>query len=328
MAVQIGVIIHRPLCETLFAPADRARLEGLGKVAWTQAEKPLTVPQAAELLKDCAVGVGSWGTPFPNAELLAACPKLKLWEHVAGTVKHMFGPHLEGRDLQIASCAPAIADSVAEFAVGELIVGLRKIPENAAANRAGPAPKPPGYRTVGTSTIGIIGASQVGRRVLRLLKPFGPTLLLYDPYVSEKEAAELGARKVADVAGMCRACDAVTLHTPDLPETRHILGARELQALPDHGVVVNTARGNCLDEAALIAELRKGRLFAFLDVSTPEPAAADSPLRRLPNVFYTSHHAGGPDTRLGRQAAEDIAAFLSGGKPKMAVTKEMLSRLA
>ena len=84
----------------------------------------------------------------------------------------------------------------------------------------------------------------------------------------------------------------------------------------------------CIDEDALIAELAKGRLFAFLDVSAPEPAADDSPLRKLPNVVYSSHITGGPGTNIGRQAVDDIAAFLRGEQPTCVVTEDMLDRLA
>src|SRR5690349_12583667 len=112
---RIGVIIHTVLQDQLFSPEDRARLERMGTVVWTASEKPLTIAEACELLADCEVGVGSWNSPYPNAELLAACTKLRLWEHAAGTVKHFFGPHLQGHDLTIASCKTAIADSVAEM---------------------------------------------------------------------------------------------------------------------------------------------------------------------------------------------------------------------
>jgi len=98
--------------------------------------------------------------------------------------------------------------------------------------------------------------------------------------------------------------------------------------MPDDCVFVNTARGMCIDEQALIAELEKGRLLAFLDVSTPEPAADDSPLRKLPNVVYTSHTAGGPGENIGRQAVDDVAAFLRGEQPTCVVTEDMLDRLA
>jgi phosphoglycerate dehydrogenase-like enzyme len=325
---KIGVVIHTTLRDALFIPEDRARLNALGDVTWTDSAKPISTEEACRILADCEIGVGSWQTPYPNAALVAACPRLKLWEHVAGTVKHMFGPHLAGRDLIIASCKTANADSVAEMTLGEIILGLRRVFENAAANRLGPAPKPANLKLVYGSTIGIVGASQIGRRVIRLLQPFGCTILVYDPFLSEEQAGQMGVRRVPDLVRLCAESDVVSLHTPNLPETRHILGAREFAAMKDNAIFINTARGACVDEAALIAELRQGRLFAFLDVTSPEPPAPDSPLRRLPNVVYTSHIGGPATPNLGRQAVDDIAAFLRGDAPLCVVTEEELSYTA
>jgi phosphoglycerate dehydrogenase-like enzyme len=107
-----------------------------------------------------------------------------------------------------------------------------------------------------------------------------------------------------------------------------MLGAEHFQAMRDDAVFVNTSRGRCIDEQALIAELGKGRLFAFLDVSDPEPTPDDSPLRRLPNVVYSTHIAGDKNTRLGDQAVADIEAFMRGEPPCRAVTEDMLARIA
>jgi len=328
---RIGVIIHTALRKNLFSPEDAGRLEKLGEVRWTDAADPLSDQAAAGLLMDCDVGVGSWGTPCPkSAELMAACPKLRLWEHVAGTVRHMFGPHLAGRRprLVIASCKTAIADCVAEMTLGQIIMGLRRACENAAANRAGPTGKPANLRVLYGSTVGVVGASEVGRRVIRLLRPFGCRILVYDPFITDKEAAKMGAARAKGLLELCRASNVVTLHTPALPSTAGLLGADHFRAMQGDAVFINTSRGSCIDESALVAELAKGRLFAFLDVTEPEPAAADSPLRKLPNVALTSHIAGPATFNLGAQAVDDIAAFLRGKRPLCVQTEDMLDRIA
>jgi len=328
MATKIGVVIPKPNRDQLFSAEDQARLEGLGAVSWSESSEQLSVQEAGALLAGCEVGVGSWGTPFPSAELLALCPDLRFWEHAAGSVKRMFGPHLAGRELTIASCAPAIADGVAEMTVGELLIGLKRVLENATANRQGRARRPPNTRTLRASTIGIVGASHVGRAVIGLLKAFGSRILVYDPFLAPDQAQALGVTKMETVVELCRQSHAVALHTPAIPACRHIIGKPELAAMPDDAVFVNTSRGLCVDEAALIEECGKGRLLAFLDVTDPEPAADDSPLRSLPNVVLTSHMAGGKDWHIGAQATDDIAAFLKGEQPLMAVTPDMLARLA
>jgi phosphoglycerate dehydrogenase-like enzyme len=325
---KIGVVISQQLCRRLFAPQDRRRLEKLGKVRWVDVEEHVSEEAAIEVLRDCQVGVGSWGTPCPkSATLMAACPKLRLWEHAAGTVRSMFEPHLEGRDLVIASCKTAIADTVAEFTLGEIILGLHRVFQNVAANRAAKSPPPEGLKSLYGSTIGVISASEVGRRVVRLLQPFRARVLLFDPFITDRGAARLGAKRVRSLLELCRASDCVTLHAPALPTTARMLGAREFRAMRDDAVFINTARGMCIDEAALGAELAKGRLSAFIDVSVPEPAADDSPLRRLPNAFYTSHIAGMPFFNIGAQAVDDIAAFLKGKKPMCIQTADMVDRI-
>jgi len=108
----------------------------------------------------------------------------------------------------------------------------------------------------------------------------------------------MGAELVADLMELCRRSDAVTLHTPPLPSTEKLLRAEHFQVMADDAVFINTSRGICLDEQALIAELAKGRLFAFLDVSAPEPAV------------------------------DDITAFLAAGQPLRAVTADKLDRMA
>jgi phosphoglycerate dehydrogenase-like enzyme len=326
---RIGVLLHQPLRDRLFSPQARARLEDLGDVLWVDSSEPLSIQDACTLLKDCTVAVSSWKTPYPNPQIMGSCPELRLWAHAAGSVKHFFGPHLTDRELTVTSCAPTIASAVAEMVVGEIILGLRRVLLNAAANRAGSSTPVPAFgKVLSSSTVGIIGASQVGRRVITYLQAFAPNILLYDPVVTDKDAEQLKVRKANDLLELCAASDAVTLHTPHLPETTQLLKAAHFQAMRDDTVFVNSSRGECIDEAALIAELQKDRLQAFLDVSAPEPAAPDSPLRSLPNVVYTSHIAGEAETGIGDQVVSDIAAWLRGEVPQMVVTSEMLERIA
>jgi phosphoglycerate dehydrogenase-like enzyme len=325
---RIGVIVHQPLRDALFSREDRDRLNAMGTVRWTDSAQPLTTLQAIETLRDTDIAIGSWKTPTPDETLLSACSNLRLWIHAAGSVKMMFGPQLRQRQLVIASCAPAIAEQVAEYTLGLIITSLKRAWTNARDNCGGPTPKPANAKSPSQATIGVIGASQVGRRVIALLRPLGARIELFDPYVDPRGAAELGATKVNDLVELCGACDLVTLHAPLLPTTRKMLAATHFAAMRDDAILLNTARGGCIDEAALVAELQKGRLFAVLDVTDPEPAAPDHPFRALPNVMLTSHIAGMAEHRIGRQAVDDVAAFLAGRSPALVVTESMLDRMA
>ncbi len=326
--VKVGVVIHGSLAEQLFSQTDRLRLASAGEIHWTSSRDPIDTAAAIEILRHCEIGVGSWKTPKPDAAIMAACPKLKTWIHVAGSPKAIFGPHLDSRHFTVGCCAPAIADAVAEMTVANLLLGLKRVLENANANRTQRAVKPTNSRNLSSCTIGVIAASQVGLRVIKLLKQFGSTVQLYDPYINQARADELGVTLVEDLMDLCRSSDAVTVHAPLLPSTYQMLQAKHFQAMRPSTVFVNTSRGSIVDEKALVQELQRGRLFAFLDVSDPEPAAIDSPLRTLPNVVYTSHIAGGADLRLGKQAVDDLIAHLAGKPMTMQVTREMLERIA
>ena len=110
--------------------------------------------------------------------------------------------------------------------------------------------------------MGIIGASEVGRHVITLLKPFDPIILLYDPYVSETEAAKLGVRKVA-LEEMARESDVISLHAPLLPATNKIISAELLKMMKDDCILINTARGALIDEPAMVAESTKRSPLCF-----------------------------------------------------------------
>jgi len=325
----IGVIIAKPLAQQLFSPQDRSALAALGEVRWWDGEQPPNVQEAAALLADCDVALGSWKTPSPKSEdLVHACPKLRLWLHVAGSVKHFFSPAAIERELVIASCKGAIADSVAEFVVGEMIVGLRQMVPDAVSHRQDSGAKVNAVKVLATSTIGIVGASVVGLEVAKLLRHFGATIRLYDPYFSPQAAEEYGLSLCPDLLPMMDGLDVLTIHTPLLDATRRQIHGAHFRALADDAIVINAARGPCIAEDELIVELEKGRLFAFLDVTDPEPAAPDSPLRSLPNVVLTSHNAGPATQLLGRQAVADVKAFLNGGSPRHVITADMLERIA
>lgn len=324
----IHILLPHSTQNAIFTPESRQQLEALGTVNWHDQNAHMTEAEACEFLQGCEIAIGSWGTVTPTKSILDSCPTIRLWEHAAGTVKGFFTEDLKGRELMIASCAPAIGRTVAELVLGEMIIGLRRVIPNAQSNRTEFRALVPGRSYLAASTIGVIGASQVGRLVLQVLRPFGPKIMLYDPFITHEAAAELGAVKVDSVLELCQASDAITMHTPLTPQTKKMLGAQEFQAMKDNAVFINASRGACIDESALIAELQKGRLFAFLDVSDPEPASMDNPLRSLPNAIYTSHVAGGASVHIGNQVVQDVEAYLNGRQPLMTVTWDMLDRLA
>jgi phosphoglycerate dehydrogenase-like enzyme len=318
----------------LFAAEQFARLEAIADVP---ARAPLTVfgdARAAALLPRADILLTGWGCPPIDAAVLAAAPRLRAIVHAAGTVKLHVTDACWQRGLQVSSAAAANAVPVAEYTLAAILFAnkrafrLQRRYRELRQFRLWPleAPGLGNYRKV----VGLVGASQVGRRVLALLRPFDLEVLLYDPYVGAEEAAALGARAL-ELDALLAAADVVSLHAPDLPATRHLLDRRRLALLRDGAVLVNTARGALVDGDALTAELVSGRIDAVLDTTEPEILPADSPLYDLPNVFLTPHIAGalGRETeRLGAHAVAEIERFARGEPFAFPVRREELERLA
>jgi phosphoglycerate dehydrogenase-like enzyme len=235
------------------------------------------------------------------------------------------------RGIRVTTAAPVLARDVAVTTLGLMIVGLKRIWPLGEHVRAGGWRESAYWpsRELCGKIVGIIGASHVGRHLIGLLRPFGARVLLYDPYVSAEEAAVLGVTK-AELDDLVQQADVVSLHAPAKRETYHLLDAERLARMKDDALLINTARGTLIDEAALIAELQRGRFFAFLDVTDPEPPAAASPLRQLGNVVVTPHLAGCIEDcgRMGEMAVEELRRCFAGEPPLYGVTRDMLARIA
>ncbi|WP_408612372.1 hydroxyacid dehydrogenase [Glycomyces niveus] len=288
---------------------------------------------ADDALAEVEVIVSGWGAPVLDAEALERAPKLRAVLHAAGSVKGHLGEAVWERGIEVASAAGANALPVAEYTLAAILMagkGIFDLRERFRDERTFELGHiHPEVGNFGLH-VGLIGASAIGRRVAELLRPFDIEVLLADPYVSAEDAAALGARLV-DLDRLVTEAHVVSVHAPDLPETRHLIDAARLAAMKDGTVLVNTSRGRLVDTDALVAELRTGRLSAVLDVTHPEPPPADSPLFDLPNVFMTPHVAGSHGNELARmgQCIVEEAERLAAGLPLAhRVDPELLGRRA
>nr|BFF25705.1 hydroxyacid dehydrogenase [Glycomyces mayteni] len=267
-------------------------------------------------LADAEVVVSGWGAPRLDAAALDRAPRLHTVLHAAGSVKPLVAESGWER-LAVSSAADANALPVAEYTLAAILLagkGIFALREAFRADRSFAL----GYihPEVGNfgRTVGIVGASRIGRRVLELLRPFDFRVLLADPYV---DAGEVPGAELVDLDRLVAEADIVSLHAPDLAETAGLLGAERFAAMKDGAVVINTARGRLVDTDALVAELATGRISAVLDVTHPEPLPADSPLFALPNVFLTPHVAGSQGNELARMGLYIVeeAERLAAGRP-------------
>ncbi len=294
-------------------------------------DEPATKSDLLTILPQADACLTSWGVAQLDADAIAAAPRLKAMAHMGSSVKRFVSNALWEKGIHVTTAAPALAEDVAITALGLMLVGMKRIWPLGQLVRDGGWRESASWpsREIRHKEVGIIGASHVGRHLIRLLKPFEVQILLYDPFVTAEQAAELGVEQV-ELDTLLERADIVSLHAPAKPDTHHMLNAGRLALMKDDALLINTARGTLIDETALVTELSKGRFFAFLDVTDPEPPGADSPLRRLENVVVVPHLAGCIEDcgRMGEMAVEELRRFFAGEPPLYQVKPDMFGRIA
>jgi D-3-phosphoglycerate dehydrogenase len=302
----------------------RTRIDRLSEVmagrAYISERYDVGETRDAELL---AAGIaGAWGvvagSELYGAELFARTPSLR------AIVR--FGAGYDMIDLEaatrsgVAVCVTpgANAEAVADMALALMLACLRGVPALDAAVRGGGWRPTEPTRDLTGSTVAIVGLGAIGRAVARRLRGFGCVILAVDPQPDRQTCADLRIELV-DLDTAIRRADVVTLHAPSIDATRRLLGERELALMQAHAIVVNTARGTLIDEAALVAALRDGRIGgAGLDVFEHEPLSIGHALLGLPNVVVTAHASA--FTRLGVERTTDavidsLRTLLAGRTP-------------
>ena len=311
------------------------RLDAVGRVLDTAPMQRFDDDRAGKLLAETEILITGWGSPTIDAAALALAPYLKLVAHSAGTVKGLLGDSLFDRGISVSHAAQANALPVAEFTLAAIIFAGKKIfrfRDLYVADRNRKRTQPIQAQAIGNygRTVGIIGASRIGRRVIELLAPFDYRILLYDPMVDAAEASRLGVEKT-ELDSLMASADIISLHAPSLPATRHMIDAYRLSLMKEGATFINTARGALVDEAALIATLKTGRIDAIIDVTDPEIPEAGSAFYDLPNVFLTPHIAGAVGlerTRLGEMAVDEVIRFIEGRPLLHEIRREDMARMA
>ncbi|HET6739622.1 MAG TPA: hydroxyacid dehydrogenase, partial [Kribbella sp.] len=310
-----------------------ARLEALGEIV------VLDDPGAADALRAALPGtdvlITSWGATPLTADVLDHADRLRLIAHSASSVKHFVTDEVFRRGLRITQAGQAMAEPVAEVSLAFTLSLLHRIQRfdhamHAGGWRDGPggAAVPPQHGLT-ASRIGVVGASRTGLEYIRMLVALGAETVVYDPYLTEDRAAELGVRRIG-LDDLLRTSRVVAVHAPTLPETHHLIGARELALMPDGAALVNTARSWLIDMDALLDELRTGRLDAALDVFDVEPLPADSAFRGLPNVLLTPHQAAATVEcylEMGAITASEIERYAGGQPLQYELSEAALARM-
>lgn len=273
-----------------------------------------------EFCKDADIIITTWGSPKLELSILQFAPSLKFIFHAAGTIKPYVDPELMKKGVRASSASNILGRYVAITTFGLILVSIKKIPwwSEYIKNTGG-------WREndflwnytneIGTSTVGVISMSNVGKNLVLLLKNVTDNILVYDPYWSSEDIKKFGGIKVENLYEIAEKCDVICLCAPLLKETEGMIDKKFFQKMKDGAVFINTARGKIIDETALIEELKKERIFACLDVTDPEPPAPDSPLRKLKNILLSPHIAGIVNSGLveiGKFCVEEIKRFING----------------
>ncbi|WP_329118516.1 hydroxyacid dehydrogenase [Streptomyces sp. NBC_01465] len=308
------------ISDRLLEPRHHTRLEALARTDSTLVAHDLAnpTPRVAAALAEADVLFTCWGATPLTPQVLAAAPRLKAVVHAAGSVKHHITDACWERGITVSSAAGANALPVAEYTLATILLANKRVLRSAHVYREVRGAHDWRDEMDGAGnylrTVGIVGASRIGRRVIELLRPFDLQVLLYDPYVTAAEAARLGVESVP-LDDLCSRSDVVSVHAPQLPATHHMIGTRQLSLMRTGATLINTARGSLIDEAALLRELVPGRLHAVLDVTDPEHPPTASPLYDLPNVLLTPHVAGSLGNELHRmtdQALDELERYAAG----------------
>ncbi|GAA4164736.1 D-2-hydroxyacid dehydrogenase family protein [Shinella granuli] len=223
-----------------------------------------------------------------SAALIERLPALRLIVVTGARVRTIDMEAAVARGITVCHThAGESAHATPEIAWGLILSLARSIPEEDARIRAG------GWQhTVGTvlggKTLGLVGLGKLGGRMVPIAKAFGMEVIAWSRNLTDARAAEAGARRV-DKETLFREADVVSLHLILGERSRHTVSAAELGQMKQGAWLINTARGPLVDEAALIAALRQGRIKAGLDVFDIEPLPTDHPLRTMPNTVLTPH---------------------------------------
>ena len=261
-----------------------------------------------------------------NAAVLATEPlRAKILANYGVGFNHIDVNVAKTRGLVVTNTPDVLTDDTADDAVMLMLMVARRAGEGERQVRAGAWTGWGPTHMLGTKvsgkTLGLVGLGRIGRAVARRAHHgFGMRLIFHDPYPPPPAvAAELGAEPKASVDDVLREADFVSLHSPATPETRHLIDARRLALMKRGAFLINTARGDIVDEAALVEALKRGTIAgAALDVFEREPLVTPE-LRTLENVVLLPHLGSATaETRaaMGLRALENLTAFFAGAPPR------------
>jgi D-3-phosphoglycerate dehydrogenase / 2-oxoglutarate reductase len=308
-------------------PGLKHRLEAaVGEVIYNSYGRPLKSAEIQPLIRDCDGFIA--GLDEINAAAIQAGTNLKVIARYGVGIDRVDLEAATRQGIVVTNTPGANSVAVAELTIGLILALARQLCHANQVTHLGEWPRISGVGLNG-KTVGLLGLGAIGFEVALRLNAFHCRVLTYDPYLTAERAARAGAEPVTlDV--LLREADFVSLHAPVTPGTTHIVNADFLARMKPGSFLVNTARGELVDETALVEALESGRLRgAALDCFQKEPPGADHPLLSLPQVIATPHSGAHTDEatfQMGHMALQDCLAVLRGERSEHVVNPQVFDR--
>ena len=321
--------------DNVYSPVLRERMSArLDFIAPLNVFTPAALDERRNGLAEVEYVFSTWGMPSLSCDIIAEyLPSLKTVFYAAGSVQGFARPFLE-RSVRVFSAWGANGIPVAEVTVAQIILankgyfqrlkcGLREGWDNRSCAVA--------FEGNFDTKVGIIGVGMIGREVIRLLRAYRLDVYVYDKFMTDEQAAELGVTKTS-LEYIFAECSVISNHLANNAQTHGMLTAELFASMKPGAAFINTGRGAQVDEAGLVAAMRAvPTRVALLDVTDPEPPAAGSELYKLPNVFLSPHLAGSIGSevrRMGEFMFDEYEALVCGRPVKYEVTSAMLETMA
>lgn len=300
-----------------------ARLRELFDTRTNPDDTPMDAAALAAAMADCDVLVPTVTDRIDAAAIAAAGPELRLIANFGNGVDHIDLAAAEKRGIVVTNTPGVLTDDTADLAIALMLMVARRLPEGARQLAEGAwrgwAPTGPLGRRLAGMTLGIVGMGRIGQAVAHRARAFGLDIEYHNrrrlPHSVE---APVAARYRESLDDLLASADIVSLHCPHTAATTHLLSAERLARMKPSAMLINTARGEVVDEAALVGMLESGRLAgAGLDVYEREPAV-DPRLPHLPGVVALPHMGSATEearVAMGEKVLINIKSFVDGHKP-------------
>ena len=307
-----------------------AELAKVGTVTRNETAENLTPEQLIKEAADADVIVCTWGTIMFSKEVVDRLPNLKMIAYGGGSLAGKVDDYVFERGIKVLTGNYIFAKSVAEGCLAYTMCALRELERYMRQVREGGWNENWTNRGLFGKKIGLVGFGEIARNYVQMLKPFDMEILINSGHMTDEQAASYGARK-ASREEIFETCDIVSLHMALNDKTRRSITRELMEKLQPHALLVNTARGETVDEAAMEELLAQGRFSAAIDVFSEEPLPADSRLRKLPNAMLIPH-LGGPTIDMREYIicsfAKDIKAFAEGRPMNNEIGAEAVARMS